>query len=258
MFDDSVSVSNTPVAESGPHVLTSSRKTLRVLEVMAQCAAPVGVSELAQLLGSSRGTVHKQLSTLVASGWVEQNALGHYHLSLLPVRIGQAALRQSGLGEKVQRVLEQVAAATGECATIAALDNDAGLIVQRAESDRVVSADIRVGSRLPLRDGASNLVLLAFATTADQRESLRASGVAVAAEEQIAAVHSAGFAHTVDAFVDHASAVSIPLYDEFGLRTTALTLVGPHHRVDRDTALVALRGARDAIRTLGSPRPGDA
>lgn len=244
----------TEEVDVAPNVLSSSRKTLRVLEVMAERSTPVGVSELAQVIGSSRGTVHKQLTTLLVSGWVEQNADGRYHLSLLPVRIGHAALRQSGLGHKVQHILEQVATATGECATIAALDNNAGLIVQRAESDRVVSADIRVGSRLPLHGGASNLVLLAFAMTTEQRRALRAGGLELAPEDRIAEVIANGFAHTVDAFVDHASAVSIPLHDEFDLRTTALTLVGPHQRVDLDTALRALRDAREEITALGRPR----
>jgi DNA-binding IclR family transcriptional regulator len=253
--DDSVSGVDTD--ERASNLLTSTQKALGLLETMASMGRPAGVSELARLVGSSRGTVHKQLSTLVASGWVEQHEDGRYGLSLLVARIGNAALRQAGLGEKLQQVLEGVVAETGECATIAALHRHSSLIMQRAESDQVLNANIRAGTVIPLTAGASSLVLLAFATTPEQRKAWRGAGVEMASESRIAAVREAGYAITRDEFLDGVTAVSLPLRDEFTLTTSALTMVGPKDRVDVDQARRVLEAARDQIQALGRPKDSD-
>lgn len=232
-------------------LLTSTQKTLTVLEAMAGEAQPVGVSYLARLVGSSRGTVHKQLATLVASGWVEQHPDGRYGLSLVLARIGVAALNQAGLGEQIQRVLEGLVAVTGETASVGILDHDSALIIQRAESGQVLNADIRVGTRIPLTMGATTLVLLAFATTREQRDEVRSRGVSVADEERIARVAEAGVAHTVDDFVRGLCAVSVPFRDGINFRTMALTVAGPVGRVDVDSATNALQAARERINALG-------
>jgi DNA-binding IclR family transcriptional regulator len=247
--EDGVSAAETD--ERSLNLLTSTQKALTLVETMASVGRPAGVSELARLVGSSRGTVHKQLITLVASGWVEQQEDGRYGLSLLVARVGNAALRQAGLGEKIQRILEGVVAETGECASIAALHRRSSLIVQRAESDQVLNANIRVGTEIPLTAGASSLVLLAFATTPEQRAAWRKGGIDMASERRIAAVRDAGCATTQDEFLAGVTAVSIPLRNELTLTTTALTMVGPKERVDVDKALRVLHDARDQIQTLG-------
>ncbi len=241
------------------NLLSSTQKALALLETMAAASRPTGVTELARMVGSSRGTVHKQLSTLVASGWVEQYPDGRYGLSLLPVRIGTAALHQAGLGERIQHVLESIVAETGECTTIAALHRSHAMIVQRAESDQVLSANIKVGTLIPLNAGASALVLLAFASTPEIRTKLRAGGVLLANERRIAKVLKQGVAITDDEYLSGVRAVSIPLHDGFTLSARALTMVGPKDRIDVDQAQVALSAARERIAMLtGFRAPGQA
>jgi DNA-binding IclR family transcriptional regulator len=238
------------------NLLSSTSKALALVETLASAGRPSGVSELARLTGSSRGTVHKQLSTLVACGWVEQHADGRYGLSLRSASIGNAALRQAGLGEKIQLILEEIVDRTGECATIAALDRQSAVIVQRAESHQVLNANIRVGTSIPLVAGASALVLLAFATHADQREEWRRAGVELAADDRIEEVREAGHAWTEDEFLAGVSAASVPLRDSVTGTTTAFTIVGPKGRFDIATALDALLPARERIHSLAAlPAP---
>jgi DNA-binding IclR family transcriptional regulator len=250
--EDSVSVSKTVGDERGGNLLSSTQKALALLETMAAVGRPAGVSELARIVGSSRGTVHKQLSTLVACGWVEQHGDGRYSLSLLTARIGNAALRQAGLGDKIQDILEAVVVESGECATIAALQRDGALIVQRAESDQVLSANIRVGTVIPLHAGASSQVLVAFATSPEQRELWRRAGVGLPSETSVQKVREAGYAETTDEFLPGVTAISLPVRDELTLRTIALTMVAPKDRMSAERALPVLRAAREEIQDLGA------
>lgn len=232
--------------ESHPQ-LSSAQKSLWLLEVLAETGCPLGVSELARRVGGARGTIHKQLAGLVASGWVEQDADGRYRLTLKTARIGHAALEQAGLGGRIHALLTRLAAQAGETVSIAALANDAAVIVQRAESGQVLHADIRVGTRVGLDDGASGLVIAAFALDAQARDELRARGVPIASELTLAQIAAEGCARTVDKLAAGISAVSIPLPDPLHFQTMALTVAGPSERLDMQRAEALLRTGRELI-----------
>lgn len=244
-------VSNPETIRPRQPVLTSTQKALALLEIMATQPRSAGVSELARLVGASRGTVHKQLTTLVAAGWVEQNAQGRYGLSLQAARVGNSALRHAGLGDRIQRILEELVEATGETASVAVLEGTTGVIAQRAESDQMLHANIRVGSQMPLDSGgASNLVLLAFALSANQRLELRKKGVSLIHEEAIQRVAAEGLATSVDEVVEGVAAVSVPFRSDLEFKTMALTIAGPAGRLQVDDAIRALHAARDQIELL--------
>ncbi|HEY4281071.1 MAG TPA: IclR family transcriptional regulator C-terminal domain-containing protein, partial [Conexibacter sp.] len=189
-------------------------------------------------------------SALVASGWVEQDSDGRYGLSLMAARIGNAALTQAGLGRRIHAILEQLAEETGETISIATLNRGQALIVQRAEPDQVLHADIRIGTQLPLDVGASSLILAAFALTREQRDVLRERATPLPTEALIGRTHAAGVATTVDEFVAGITAVAVPLHDSLRFRTVTLTLAGPNARVDTAAAEAALRRGRELINRL--------
>lgn len=244
----SVSYVKTEVARGGTPPLSSAVKTLLLLEFLSTLDRPVGVSELARLVGASRGTVHKRLASLSAVGFVEQDEEARYRLSLAMAQIGSTALVQAGLDARLQGMLDRLVAQTQETATVAALHRDQALIVQRTESQSVLNVAIRVGTILPLSYNASALVLQAFAMTADERAELRACGRSLAAEADIVKVHDQGYAVSVDEFIKEVSAVSIPLNNGRLARTVALTVVGPSTRLNWEHALEALYAARDGLK----------
>jgi DNA-binding IclR family transcriptional regulator len=227
-----------------PPTTTSAQRSLALLEALAAQGRPLGVSELGRLVGSPRGTVHKQLAGLTTAGWVEQDADGLYGLSLMAATVGQAALAQMGLGPRVRDALEQLVDETGETASVAAILRGRTRIVERAESQHLLHADIRVGTEFPLSVGASSLVLAAFGLTPRRRELLRELGTALPPDEVIARVREEGVAHTVDELQPGISAISIPLRDRLREQTYALTLSAPNTRIDFAAAEAALRRIR--------------
>lgn len=234
-------------AKRGTPVSTAALSTLALLEIMCSLPAPAGVSEIAQMIGWSRGTTHRRLVTLLQSGFVEQNRLGQYSISLITTRLGNAALEQAGLGVWLQSGLEQLVEKTNETATIAVLHRASALIVQRAESPEVLNANIRIGTRMPLTYNASALILQAFAQRAAERADLRASGFEFASETEIARVREAGVAVSVDEFVKDLSAVALPIAIDAPGGFGALTIVGPTQRLDVKAAHTVLSVAAEQI-----------
>jgi DNA-binding IclR family transcriptional regulator len=229
---------------------TSAQKCLALLEALAASDRPLGVSELGRLVGAARGTVHKRLTGLVEAGWVEQDLEGRYGLSLTAAAVGNAALAQQGIGRHVADALQGLVTETGETASIAAVYRGQTRIVQRAESDHILHADIRVGTQFPLSIGASSHVLAAFALTDAAREALRAEGAALPSDEIIARTRAEGVARTVDELQPGITAISVPLQDNLRFKTFALTLSAPNERIDLPAHEQALLRARERIQEM--------
>lgn len=250
MNEDGVSVLETGAERVTP-TFSSAIKTLALLAELATIAGPIGVSDLARRTGSPGGTVHKRPATLVEAGLVEQDHTGRYGLSLLAARIGDAALAQAGLAARLQQqVLECLVSDTNETATLAAVNRNHALIVQRAESSKALNVAIRVGTMLPVAHSASVLVLQAFASP-HQRADLRSARADLATEEQVLSVRAAGVVFSVDEFATGLSAASVPLRDDALNRVIAVMIVGPTIRFNAEAAHRALLCALDGCKRAG-------
>ncbi len=234
--------------------LSSTLKCLALLDTLAEMPGAVGVSELARASGAVRGTVHQQLSTLVAAGWVERLEGGAYRLSLHATRISRAALEQANLGTRVLPVMETLAAGTGEAISLAVLDRTAALIVQRVESGQMLRADLRIGTRMSLATSASGRVLTAFALP-HQVELLRGEGVPLADRAALDAVRADGFAIAQDEYLEGVAAVAAPVRDGTGRVVAALSIAGPTTRLETEKAMpLVTRAAKDLDALLAGTR----
>src|ERR1700722_6425482 len=90
-------------------LLGSAMKCLALLDVLAAEPGPAGVSELARLTKTPRGTTYQQLQTLVAAGWAEPVGEGKYRLTLRALVVGSAVLEQADLGSRVLPTLASIA-----------------------------------------------------------------------------------------------------------------------------------------------------
>jgi DNA-binding IclR family transcriptional regulator len=229
-------------------LLGSVMKCLTLLDLLAVQSGPVGVSELARALGARRGTVHQQLQTLIAAGWAEAAGDAKYRLSLRAVSIGAAVLEQADLGSRILPTLASLAAATGETASIAVLDHDAAMIVQRVAADRELKADIKPGTRMPLATSASGRVLLAFCAE-HERAALRAAGTRLPAQTILTRARELGYAAQHDEYLRGMSSIAVPIAGT-KLGSIALAVTAPSGRYDEELALRGLDGAAQEIAGL--------
>src|SRR3954449_11242398 len=107
------------VRERGTRPLGSATKLLALLDLIATSRAPVHLAKLASDAGAARAAVHKQLVTLVEAGWLEQLDDRSYRLTMRAAHIGQAALVQAGLDQRVLPEMERLAADVRESTALA-------------------------------------------------------------------------------------------------------------------------------------------
>src|SRR5437870_10484496 len=108
----------------GPPVQSVGR-ALSILELLADGAGELGVSELGRRIGVHRATASRLVATLAEHGLVERNpATDKYRLGFGLVRLATAAAGKLELVRQARPVLELVAEETGETVNLAMLDGE--------------------------------------------------------------------------------------------------------------------------------------
>jgi DNA-binding IclR family transcriptional regulator len=233
------------MASGNQGVLGSATKCLALLDTLAGALEPLTLSQVAKEAEGLRGTVHKQLRTLIAAGWVEQTDDGRYRLSLHAIEVASAVLEQADLGSRVLPSLTSLAAVTGETSAISVLHQGSALILQRVATDRDLKVDIKVGTRMPLATSASGRVLVAFAPASELVHAVP-PGVELPEPEILEAVRGDGYACSVDEYLAGMASVAVPL-SATRLGTVALAITTPSARFEFDTLLEQLRRAEADI-----------
>ena len=244
------------VKTGGVRPLSSVLKTLAVLDLLGRSEQPMRLAELARALGGGRATVYQKLVTLAQAGWIEQTVEGAYRLSLHAARMGEAALRQSSLGERSNLILEDLVMKVRETASLAVISGVHAELVTRVEAEAVLRVQRRVGTLLSLDQSASGRVLTAFATP-ESRRLLERKGAVLAPESALREVRRRGFAISTGRDVPGVKSVAVPVADVRGSCIYALSIVAPVTRFEGPRYLKPLTRSAEKLRELiaGAPAP---
>lgn len=112
--------------------LQSLGRALGLLEHVADAGDPIGLSDLAAACGVPVSTAHRMVRSLVASGYLHQDADRRYRLGPRLVALGGLALHP--VGPALTPWLQRLERATGETASAATLCGDAVLYVAQVQS----------------------------------------------------------------------------------------------------------------------------
>jgi DNA-binding IclR family transcriptional regulator len=229
-------------------LLGSAIKCLALLDALAEETGPASVSALARRTDAARGTTYQRLQTLVAAGWVEPVGEGKYRLTLRAMVVGNAVLEQADLGSRILPTLTSLAGSTGETSSLAVLDREAAIIIQRVAADRALRVDIKAGTRMPLNTSASGRVLVAFCGEKEFKH-LRQAGVPMPTRDLVKQVRSLGYASQHDEYLEGMSSIAVPIHStKLGL--AALAITAPSARYDETAALQALQTGANEIALL--------
>ncbi len=135
-----------------------------VLLMFTDAREPLGVSEIARMLGLSKAVVYRILRSLESRGIVGFNASERrYRLGPAATVIGARALRDSNLRSAALPILRRLQEETGETATVSELVGSSRAYIDQIPSRNEVKMTVEIGRRFPLHAGASSKAILAFA-----------------------------------------------------------------------------------------------
>ncbi|AET92892.1 transcriptional regulator, IclR family [Burkholderia sp. YI23] len=147
---------------------------VRVLDELALARRPMGVTEIADLLGETKPRIYRHLSTLREVGLVEQDhATDRYRLGWRVFQLGEAAGAQFDLRTRAEPYLTRMRDELKETAVLAVPINGRAMVIANVDSLHArITLSVKPGNR-PVPHGSSlGRVTMAFSSQSIQDELL--------------------------------------------------------------------------------------
>lgn len=260
--------------EGGPATGTRAvTRALLVLDTIGGAREERGLADLVDELGLGKTTVFRLLTALEHTEFVVRDAERQtYRLGPALIRLGARARRAVGLHDAAHPVLRELAAETGESATLEVLVGEETLILDEVQGRFLVGSTLEVGARWPAHATSTGKVLLAAARAGgDGREGGKGARGRLARlapatitswarlERELDEVQRRGYAVGMEEIEAGFVAIGAPVRNDEGRVVAAISVGGPKARIHggRVAQLAALvrRGADRISARLGAPQP---
>lgn len=147
------------------HSVKSAERTARLLEILSSSPESLGLSDLQNITGYPRSSVHALIRTLRDLGWVEADAsTTRFRVGVRALVCGTAFLDRDEAVPYARRALEEIRAELGHTVHFARRDNDEVIYLESRESLISSRSIFRVGRALPAHSTALGQCLLAELT----------------------------------------------------------------------------------------------
>jgi IclR family acetate operon transcriptional repressor len=202
---------------------------MAILDAFAESGGDLGVTDLSGRLGLAKSVVHRLLAALSAGRYLTQDTeTRRYALGPNAIRLGQASLGRKDVRARARPYLVQLAAKTGETATLSILVGESRSYAEQVESTQPVRQSVQIGSAAPLYAGASGKAILAYLSV-EQREAIAARiarSRPILADgrrlkrttltRELAAIRARGFAVSQGERIKGAASAAAPIFDHDG------------------------------------------
>ncbi len=199
------------------------------------------ITELAELTGLPKSTVHRIVSALVAEGLLIQDEDSHkYQLSLRVAELGAGLLSANGIRRAARPILMELRDQTHESVHLAVLEQLDAVIIDTEDSYYFVREVNVPGQRLPAHAVSTGKVLLAYQWEGRLREMLvhmplkRYTDQTITDPqrliEELRLVRARGYAVSCGELETGVEAVAAPIFDQTGIVAAAVSVGGPSER----------------------------
>lgn len=185
------------MAESTGNRVRTTEKSFRILELLQQRDG-AGVTEVSEVLGMNKSTVHSHLSTLVACGYATHHNQ-QYHVSTKMLRLGDQVREQSPLYKAALPEMASLAEATNGVVRLYLEDDEFVTLIGQEGYHPAVSR-IQLGTRVPMSESVVGSVMVAGHDTREAQRQTEDGEESVDAEvpDEFARIRRRGFAVDVD------------------------------------------------------------
>ena len=216
--------------------LESVDLVLRLMELLANSAAPRRLTEIAIDLGISKARAHRHLRALLRHGYVRQDAATErYEIGIKVLVLGEAVRDRFDVLTAMRPQMLRLREATSQTVTASALVDDAVVVLELLQGRTLIEFGVRPGAALDLHASAHGLVALAFGPPRLRdkalSEPLKAwTRATVTRPKELAAVidkvRRQGWATAPDQVMPGVNALAAPVFDHRGQWCGTLALVG--------------------------------
>jgi IclR family transcriptional regulator, pca regulon regulatory protein len=222
------------------------------------------------MLGLSRSTTYRYVSTLVTLGYLEQDVPPRYRLGLGVIDLGMATLSAMGLCNHARPYMQELAQRSGATVELAVLDGSEVLLIEQVRGMRSGRGgppeDVGAGSRLPTHCTSLGKVLLAHLPAERRLELISEMDLveqgpktitsARALAEQLEDVRSGGLAVSDEERVAGTCAIAAPVRDESSAVVAAVNVAAHDDEIELEELVNRFAGPLELTAQRISTRLG--
>jgi len=165
------------ISSSTPKGVTiqSVERAVSALQVFFEEGGPLSITEVVAKTGLAPATVHRLLSTLVKTGWLDQDPKSaRYELSVKMLGSAAMALASSPLRSHGRHFLSAISETTGLNSYLAVLIRRGSVLLARVRGKAGSASEptFQIGKTLPFHASASGKLFLAFLPETERRQLL--------------------------------------------------------------------------------------
>lgn len=225
----------------------------------------LGVTEIANELGMSKAVVHRVLSTLRKSDFIEFDPDSHrYLLGPTSLALGLAYLSRQDLRGRARPFLDKLMREVNETATLSIRRADVRFYIDQVTPPREVMMTVAIGQPYPLHAGSSSKAFLAFLPEQEQEVYLRDHKLDAMTEStitdpkslraELATIRKRGYARSLGERQPGAASVAAPVFNHESEPVGVISVCGPAERFRGhmdETARLLLEQTRELSQRLG-------
>lgn len=236
------------------------QKISDILDAFSGSASELTLSEVRAQAGLPASTTQRLVSNLVSLGFLDQSD-GKYRIGMRMLHWATPVARARDIPTQARSVVEGLRDEFGETACLFRREGLMRVCIVMAETRHTLRSAMWVGQITPLPAGSAGRVLTAWDEQA-QRELLSGPlepltrGTVLdpaTVRELLAQTRADGWAITSGERESEATGVSVPVRDEHGDVTFALTIQGPAERVTEERCRSWLPRLVESAQTLSGP-----
>lgn len=208
---------------------------LRLVAHLSRQTEAVGVTAIAESLGTTKSRIHRHLQTLLQQGYVEQEAISErYHIGPALINIGISISENYDLVGMARSALRELRDTLGHSAVVSRIEAEGVRVLLTLPGKSPIEIGVKPGSLLPLHATGQGKVTLAFGSQ-ETRERVLDSELeaftphtittsrALAAE--LARVKKQGWATAPNETLIGMNALGAPVYDGRGVLAGTISIV---------------------------------
>ncbi|MBB3111400.1 DNA-binding IclR family transcriptional regulator [Paenibacillus phyllosphaerae] len=218
-------------------------KAIQILDLLVPQGTEkeMSVTEIGKELNMPVQSVHRLLSSLAEHGFVAQNTSNKkYKLGLSIMKYGFLMWDSLMLRSVARPFMEELSQRTKETVYLSVRENAEGVYIDSVDSPQILKISEPIGLRLPLFNGASNRVILAFLQPA-LRQTLMDSFVwddvpslkpltRSYIEQELKTIRDNGYAVTAGEATEGTTGIGAPIFSYENTVIGSINVAGPSIR----------------------------
>ncbi len=152
-----------PISErAASYQLRSLDRAVAVLDLLGESDTPLALADICQIMKVHKSTAHRSLMVLERSAFIERTHDNRFRLGLKLYELGNRAVEQIDLRERIMPHFRRLATQLGETVHLGVLQKASVIYLEKIEPNRRICMTSKTGSTNPAYCTSMGKAMLAF------------------------------------------------------------------------------------------------